>query len=792
MKWMRRLGIGLAVLAVVAVAGVAGGWLWLRTGLPPLSGRWTIAGLSAQVEIIRDAEAVPHIFAETEQDAYFALGWLHAQDRLWQMEMQRRLGAGRLAEVIGAPGLRPDRMMRTLGLYRRAEASLEALSPDFRRALDSYAAGVNAWLAARGGPLPVEFQLLRITPEPWRPADSLVWGKLMALQLGANMRRELLNARMARELTVEQVRDLDPDAPRDWPTTLAAALDGIDFAAFTLDGMPSLGPSTASNEWVLAGSQTATGKPILANDPHLGLGAPVLWYLARIEAPGLSLTGGTVPGAPLHLLGHNGKAAWGLTTTGGDVQDLFVERLDPGDPGRYLTPTGSEPFATRTETIRLADGSEETLTVRETRHGPVVSDLDIAADPPPPEGHVLALAWTGLSERDTTAEAIFRLNRAGSWDAFRDALRIFQAPQQNFAYADAGGTIGFVAAGTVPVRRAGDGTAPVPGWTGEFDWTGTIPFDALPQGVNPPSGSFVNANNRVVGPGYPHLIAREWDDGWRAARIEQVLGAGRNHALADSERLLADTLSLPALLLQPLLTRTAPRSDRAARALALLRDWDGRMDRNRPEPLIFDWWLRELNRALYADETGELFGALWQLRPSAVARMLTERQGWCDDQRSVGTVETCAAILSASLETTLDALAARHGPNLAAWRWGLEHRAALENQVLARVPVLGRLYDIGVETDGGNFTVNRGAFVLRDEAAPFAHTHGAGYRAVYDLADLSRSLFVIATGQSGNPLSPHYADFVGRWAAGRHVTIAGSREALAARGQRTLLIPEAP
>jgi penicillin amidase len=793
MGWARRIGIGVAAAALLAAAVPAGAWLWLRSGLPSQEGSAALPGLGARVEILRDGNAVPHVFASGPRDAYFALGWLHAQDRLWQMEAQRRAGAGRLAEVIGEPGLRLDRMMRTLGLYRKAEESLAALAPEVREALESYAAGVNAWMERRPGPLPIEFQILRLAPEPWRPADSVVWGKLMALQLSGNMRQELLNARLAQALSPEQAEDLNPPQPDGAPSTLAEALRGIDFAGFSLDGMPALGPATASNEWVVAGSRTETGKPILANDPHLGLDAPILWYLARIEAPGLSVVGGTVPGSPFHVVGRNGRIAWGLTTTGGDVQDLFVERVDPADPGRYLTPAGPEPFALREEEIRVRGAETVVLRVRETRHGPVVSDLDAAADAPVPEGHVLSLAWTGLSGRDTSAETLHRVNRASGWDQFRDALRLFVAPQQNFAYADAEGTVGFLSAGLVPVRRSGDGRLPVPGWTDEHAWTGTIPFDGLPQATNPPSGRFVNANNRVVGPDYPHLITRDWDDHWRAARIEQVLGGQTKHGLADSERLLADSVSLPALDLLPVMLAAPVRSERARRAVELLGRWDGRMDRARPEPLIFEHWLRELHRALYADEIGPLFDRLRGSRPLAIRRMLTERQGWCDDVRTPERAEGCGDALSASLEAALARIEERHGADMGGWRWGLEHRAPLAHPVLSRVPVLDRLFDIGTETDGGNFTVNRGASFAGDDRAPFAHTHGAGYRAVYDLSDPSRSLFVIATGQSGNPLSPHYADFVRRWAEGRHVAVAGTREDLLAGGAHSfLLTPEAP
>jgi penicillin amidase len=789
MKWFRRiLGATFALAILLPALAVAGGWLWLRTGLPSDGRAIAVDGPSAPVEILRDENAVPHVFAGSDHDAYFALGWLHAEDRLFQMEMQRRVGAGRLAEVIGEAGLRTDRYMRTLGIYRQAETSYDAMAPEIRDALDAYAAGVNAWLAQRPGPLPLEFQVLRFAPEPWRPADSIVWGKLMALQLSGNSRAELRRARLLQRLDPAQVDDLHPAYPDGAPVTLSAALGGLDFERWAGVSLPDLGPDKASNVWVLSADRTATGAPILVNDPHLALNAPILWYLARIEAPGLSLTGATVPGVPFHLLGHNGTIAWGLTTTGTDVQDLFVERLDPADAGRYLTPEGAVPFETREETIRIAGGGEERLTVRSTRHGPVISDVEDAAAGVLPEGHVLSLAFTALSGRDTTAGSLYHVNRARNWDEFRSALRSFIVPQQNFAYADKAGNIGFYTPGLVPVREAGDGTLPSPGWTGEHGWTGFVPFEELPHAYNPPGGSFVNANNRVVGPDYPWLLTTHWDDPFRALRIEERLGTAPPQDLESSEALLADTVDLAARDLLPLLAR-AETDDPAARdALARLAAWDGRSDRDAAEPLIFNWWLRELNRRLHADELGPLAAEVRGLNPRVVRRMLTERRRWCDDVTTPDVEESCGRVLGASLEATLAALAERHGADPAGWRWGDEHRAPLTNQVIDRIPVLRSLRDLGTETDGSDFTVNRGATRLSDDEAPFAHVHGAGYRAVYDLGAPERSLFVIATGQSGNPLSPHYSDFVERWRDGRHVTITGTPEELAARGIGRLVL----
>lgn len=788
--WLRRLLGGLVVLVVpVPLLVAAGGWFWLSRSLPASDGTVTLPGLTAPVAVVRDRHAVPHIFARTDDDAYFALGYVHAQDRLWQMDMMRRAGAGRLSEVLGDAPLRIDRAMRTFGFHRLAEASYAALAPEVQRALDAYAAGVNAWLSNRSGPLPIEFQLLGYTPEPWTPADSLVWGKLMAYQLSSNYRAELLLARLIQRLSPRQVRDLFPETPPDAPTTLAAELRHLDFDTAWSALPPPLGPATASNEWVLAGTRTTTGTPILANDPHLGLGAPILWYLTRIETPDLHLAGATVPGVPFHILGHNDAIAWGLTTTGSDVQDLFVERIDPADPARYQTSDGSEPFQAREEVIAVKGGADVHLTVRATRHGPVISDIDPggSAAALPGTDHVLALAFPAFAEGDTGAEAVYRLNRARDWPQFQAALRLFRAPQQNIVYADTAGNIGFLAPAWVPVRKAGDGRLPVPGWTGAYDWTGFIPFDALPRAWNPASGRIVNANNAVVGPDYPHFLTAEWEDHYRAARLHQVLDSDRLESLDSTAALQMDDVSLPARELLPLMLPVQPNNPPAVEAVDLLRRWDGRMRRDRPEPLIFEWWLRDLNRALYADELGPLFPDAWRLRPQAVRHMLAEAPEWCNDV-TVKVARSCADVLRTSLDTTLDTLRQRHGDRIADWRWSREHRAPLTHQVLSRVPLLGNLLDIGIDTDGGAYTVNRGATWIADPEAPFAHTHGAGFRGVYDLGKLEQSRFIIATGQSGNPLSPHYGDLVRPWRDGQSVTLAGSRDAVAADGLGTLVL----
>src|SRR4051812_29386611 len=551
-----------SVLALLLVA-VGAAYLYLRSSLPQVEGSIIVQGIGAPVTIARDVDGVPLITARDDADAAFGLGFAHAQDRLFQMETMRRYGAGRLAEIFGTQVVGIDTQMRILGLYRLAEAAFSHLSAPVQRGLEAYAAGVNAYLATRRGALPPEFQLLRFAPEKWRPADSLVWGKVMDLELTGNYRGELLRARLARNLSPEQLAFLYPQYPKDAPTTLAE-LRAI-YRDLPLDPLyaglaPAIGPTYASNNWVVDGAHSVSGKPLLANDPHLGFSTPGVWYLARLRTREREIAGATAPGAPLVVIGHNDRIAWGFTTTASAVADLFIEKLDPSDPGRYLTPEGSEPFATRQETITVHDAAPVTLTIRSTRHGPVLSDMLPAGTVE--TGYVLALAATFFAEDDRSAEALWLAGRAGNWQEFREAFTNFVAPQQNIVFADTGGEIGFIAPGRIPLRRNGSGWLPMPGWTGEYDWTGFIPFGELPQERNPASGHFVSANNKIVPDTYPYFLSRDWDLPNRAERITELLAATPLQSQAASAAIQADTLSIAARRLVPLMSHITPQNDR--------------------------------------------------------------------------------------------------------------------------------------------------------------------------------------------------------------------------------------
>ncbi|MBI1943691.1 MAG: penicillin acylase family protein [Betaproteobacteria bacterium] len=790
-RFLRFAALAAALLALLAI----GAFLYLRQSLPRIDGEARLAGLAAPVEVLRDRYGIPHIFAASLEDASFALGYVHAQDRLWQMEVNRRLGAGRLAEVVGAGALETDRFLRTLGVRRAAEANLKSLDAETLRLLEAYAAGVNAFLAS-DPVLPPEFWLTGARPEPWTPVDSVAWTKMMAWDLGGNWKNELLRMRLASALPLERIHQFVAPYPGEAPPQIVdlkelygtLERDAVRLAEFAPDN-----EGLGSNNWVLSGARTASGKPLLANDPHLGLTAPPVWYFAHLAAPGVNVIGATLPGVPAVVLGRNDRIAWGFTNTGPDVQDLYIEKLDAA--GGYLAPEGPRAFETIEETIRVKDGAPEKLRVRVSRHGPVISDVLRPAQELAPRGYVIAFAWTALANDDRTAQAAVKIARAHDWEGFLAAARDFHTPQQNMVYADTAGNIGFVAAGRIPVRKPANdlkGLAPAPGWLAKYDWDGYLPFDELPRSFNPASGALVTANHRITPEGYPHFISAEWQPPYRAERIRALLDAVPRHSVPSFARIQGDVVSLAMRELLPRLLATRPRSEEARRVLAMLAKWDGAMAAGQAEPLIAWGWWRELTRALYADELGAAFRPNWLARAVFVSRVLSgdaSHAPWCDDARTPAR-ETCEELLALSLEAALADLKSRHGARISDWRWGEAHAARHEHRPLGRQPLLARLFDIRAPSPGDAYTVNVGRNNFYDEAEPFANRHAASLRAIYDLADPESSLYIHSGGQSGNLLSPHYDAFTAAWARNEYIPMRTARTTLDAERHHLLrLLP---
>lgn len=803
MRPIARTAVALLLLSILVSAAA---YFYLRLSLPQVEGVVAAPGLSAPVDIVRDAYGIPHIFAASAGDAAYALGFAHAQDRLWQMEMNRRVGAGRLAEILGPAALDTDRFLRTLGVRRAAEANLAALDAQTRTLLDSYAEGVNAFLARRPV-LPLEFLLTGARPEPWTPIDSIVWVKMMAWDLGGNWRNELLRMRLSKSLSMARLEEFFPPYPGDKPlptTDLKDLYGGLDTEAVRLAlqdaerllaiAPPELPEGAGSNNWVVAGSRSASGKPLLANDPHLGLTAPAVWYFAHLHTPAGNVIGATLPGVPIVTLGRNDRIAWGYTNTGPDVQDLYLEKLDSS--GGYIAPDGPKAFKLITETIRVKGGEDVRLDVRVSRHGPIISDVAQTIRDAAPRGFAIAFAWTALAEDDLTIESSVKLARARDWPEFVAAVRGFHAPQQNMLFADVDGNIGYIAPGRVPVRKSGNdihGLAPAPGWDSKYDWDGFIRFEDLPQNFNPAKARLWTANDKITAPGYAPFITSEWQPPFRSNRIGELLDSTPKHDAESFARIQSDVLSLAMRSALPFLLATRPRSEEARQALKMLADWNAEMRADRPEPLIVAGWWRELAKRIYADELGEAFKANWQPRAQFLLNVLADRDGqsrWCDDVRTPA-VESCAEIQALSLETALADLRARYGATMGNWRWGPAHRARHEHRPLGKQPLLAWIFDIAMPSPGDAYTVNVGQHYLYDEAEPFANRHAPSLRAIYDLNDLEKSLFIHSGGQSGNRLSPHYKAFTAAWARGEYVPMTTDRKRIESGRHETLrLVPK--
>jgi len=750
LRGIARLLSALGVLFLV-LAALLGGVLWLT--LPRSSQQARIPGLSAPVDITFDADGIPRIRAATQQDAAAALGFVHARDRMFEMELMRRNASGRLSELAGPATLPLDRLMRTLGLRQAAEASNAGLSTDARARLQAYANGVNAWIALRGRFAAPEF-LLFGAPEPWTPVDSLLWAKTMGLWLSLNWRTELSRQALAGRVPHQLIDELWPDqgGPGRPQASLPLPQQFADAAAQLEVLLPSFPspftlPNTASNEWAVDGHHTATGAPLLAGDPHLAFGFPAIWYVARIDTPDLTLVGATAPGVPGLVIGHNGHIAWTFTTTGADTQDVFVETAVGTD--EYQTPDGPKPFAIRQERIKVRGQTDELLTVRTTRHGPVISDLQGRSGP------ILAVSMASLVP-GTAAAGLFALNHAQTVQQAGVAAGEISSPVQNLLVADRQ-TIALYVTGRVPIRRAGDGAAPVPG-DGSHDWVGWASGDQLPHYVSPVSGRLVNTNERIAPPDFPVFLGRDWFGDWRARRVRQLLDASDRHTEADFAHMQTDVVSSFAQLVLPALLAVPPQPDLAGKAQALLRGWDGAMTMDASQPLIFNAWISRFYALVL--QKADIPLADGGPIPDFVAFVLSPPGAhWCGGY--------CNAALAEALKTATDELSARFGSDPAAWRWGTAHPAVFAHPVLRAIPVLGALTTLSIPSPGDDTTIDRGGPSFRD----FSSVHGAAYRGVYDLADLDRSLFVITPGQSGNPLSRFSQNFMTRWRDGATITI---------------------
>lgn len=761
---------------------VAGLFVYGRLGLP--ARRQTLhVPQGGVVRIVRDEHGVPHLFADRDDDVYFAMGYVQAQDRLWQMEIERRFASGRLSEVLGKNLLPEDTWMRTLGLRQSARSAYAALSEPARRSLDAYARGVNAWLG-EGHVLPFEFAIFGIRPEPWSEIDSLAWSKVFALNLAGNLDQEVGKAAAARYLRPEQVQFFFSGKQDGSGSGLShpslASLTSLGAIAGTLHSDWQVGGrEVGSNAWVVSGRYTRDGSALLANDPHLGLQLPSVWYPVVQHGSLLRAQGMALVGLPPVIFGQNGLVAWGGTSMMADVQDLAIERFDANDPDRYLADGKWLKIERHDEEIAIAPPSPAFLhealkpvriEVRRTRNGPIVSDVRGSS-----AGEPMSLRWTALQDGDRSYEGMYAVSYAQDWTSFREAFRHYVAPALNMLYADHAGNIGYLGVGEIPVRSENDGSVPVPGWDPTFAWTGRIPFDAMPSQYNPPEGFIVSANNRPVDDNYPYFISKDWAPPARAARIRQLvqqqIASGHPLTLSDMQAIQTDITSLSAQHLLPRLTTLTPTSAEEREALDLLRAWSGSMDASSASAAIFNVWMRHLASRLFGEtlindwtqrQQQEYVRAILEAATvDQIDRALTDDSDlWCRARATETDVRACTSVLRASLDDALKELRRSEGVNEEAWRWGDIHRTSYAHQPLSSAKGLAWLFGRRIESGGSPDSIAVSAYGF-SETDGYVATFGPSSRQLIELGPHgSQHLYMNSTGQSGNLMSPHYADMV--------------------------------
>jgi len=818
---MRRILLTVVALMLAAVVFV----FWrLRAPLPDTTGTFRVEGLRGRVEVVRDVDAIPHIRAGSEADALFALGYVHAQERLWQMEFQRRAAQGRLSEILGAPALKTDRLLRTVGLARAAALAWPRVVPDARAQIESYVAGINSFLSShRGGSLPVEFAILRTAPEPWRGEDVLASQKSLAWLLSMNWTEELLRVRLSARVGEVGANLLmpaytpngpvivppaampepapaatpapdalpggaspTPGSPRhDLPVPAPYATETVlaDLAALAAavrDIAPGPPAGGGSNSWVLSGARTTTGKPLLANDPHLGGQAPAVWYLAHITGGQLDVIGATLPGVPGVMIGHNQRIAWGITALLGDSQDLFVERVNTRDEAEY--DGALEPMTVLHDIIKVRGQADVPMRIRTTRHGPILSDV---LDNPQA---TLALRWTGLDVEDHTVESFSRINTARTWPEFVAALGPMHTPLLNFTFADVDGNIGYCGPGAHPVRSSEDGGRPVPGWTSDSDWRGYVHESEWPRSFNPSRGFLVTANNKAVSDSFPFRLGSSWEAPYRAARIIDMIQTGGRFAVEDLTRMQRDVRSAQVKAVLPFLLKARPIDPASREAMDRLRGWDGTLAGDSPDAALYEAWYEATAQGLFEDDLGEdLFNDYWEHR-SVVAKAIdtmiqTNDLAWCNDVRTVEP-ETCETLLSRTLQQALAIMGRRQGSaTLAKWRWDRVNAAEFPHLPFGNISWLRRWFSRTVPRGGDAFTVTP-VMPIRDR------TFISSYRQIIDLASIDASKFIIPMGQSGHVWSAHYADLLDKWDKTEYLPMRFSRSAVdEAVAERLVLEP---
>lgn len=794
LKTLFRAVFWLSSVAFVFIAGVS--LFYLLSAQTNPSGKRIIKTLGDSVSITFDESDIPHIQAKTSTDALFALGYLHASERSWQMEINRRLSSGRLSEILGKETLAIDRFIRTLGIKNAAEKQFDRYPIATKRLLQSYADGVNAGNNHLGWALPVEYFLTGSKPGHWSPTDSVAWMLMMALDLGGNWHKELQRLELSQFLTTKQIWEVMPAYTPDEPVS------NVDFAKMyqdikvfnpnpltrdqkskklpatelTINEVPGGKDGIGSNNWALNGKLTASGKPLLANDPHLGLSAPAIWYMAHLEAPGLNVIGATLPGIPAVVLGRTDKFAWSFTNTGPDVQDLYIEELDAKNPGLYRGPEGPLPFKVRQEMIDIKGELPLRFLVKETRHGPVISESYARAKRAiDTDRFVLAFRWTALDVENQSVAGLLDMNHAKDLDTFKQALRKNYAPMQNVVMADIDGNISFQVAGVAPKRTLHHGlygVAPALGWEKQYDWTGYVPFDQLPSSNNPDTNWLATANQKILAHNDPNPLTGDWDLPTRYDRIVELIKGKSVHDFASMKSMQADTLSLGATPLLELFKSAQSTHPLAQEAIELSKNFDGDMKLDSASALIFNAWADQLSRKLFS-RLGYLFTENYgarSFRHPLILQIQNPNSPWCDDPQSEQ-IESCADASNAAFGKALEQLSGQFGNNPKNWAWGNAHIAVSEHRPLSKVPLLGGFFNLTHAFPGDSFSVNVGRLELLRADNPFETKQAPSLRTIYDLSDLEQSLFIYQTGQSGWVQNKLYRNMSALWARNEYLPL---------------------
>lgn len=809
-KITRVLLIVLLVLVAIIVVGCAGGYWFITKSHPHINGTLRVPGLQAQVEIVRDAMGVPHIYAYNADDLFFAQGYVHAQDRLWQMDYNRRIGHATLSEVLGSAAIEYDRFLRTIGLARAARADYAALSAEDRRPLEAYARGVNAFIESHRDNLPIEFTLLGYTPAPWEPVDTIVWGKVMGYQLSGQYEGDLFRHIAGEKLGEAKLKEILPPYPAEGPFVIppeareyksASANDdwqmanvhlgNVDWGA--LERVNALlamhDPGIGSNNWVISGKKTTTGKPILANDPHLGIQMPSIWYanglhcIVKTNDCPYNVVGFSFPAAPGVVIGHNDRIAWGVTTPYADVADLYIEKINPQNPNQYEYQGKWLDFEIVEEPIKVKGVVSETLKIKISRHGPIITPLL------PGVKEQIAFQWTGLRERSRLFAAVLQINRAQNWDEFRAALKLWDAPSQNFVYADVDGNIGYQLPGNIPIRAKGNGMFPMPG-TGEYEWTGYIPFDELPSVFNPPTNFVASANNCIVPSTYKYWLQYDCAAPFRQQRIFDLIKAKDKLSIEDVEAMHRDAYSIPEARLKTYLAALTPNGLLQARALEYVKSWDGYLAMDSAGATIVAATLQRAVRNIFNDQLDADLAKTYLKYSDYHQRVLLAlleqpNNEWWDDVTTKEKKETRDDILQKSFAEAIEILSKSYGDSPAEWKWGRLHTATFAH-TLGSVQPLNLLFNVGpIPAPAGEATVMRMGFRA---GIPFPITSVSSMRMIVDLGNLANSRYIHTTGQSGQPLHKHYSDMVLLWRDGSYVPMPFDRATIDARREGLLVL----